>query len=139
MTIRFDQPVPAGGYAWWYIDAISDDGNHGLTLIAFVGSVFSPYYAWARRRAGPAGADPLNHCAVNVALYGRSGSRWATYPRARLSRRRAHQTPLEAETNTIAPTMVKRPIRTERSARARHCAASSATSVSWQLKSVGYR
>ncbi len=39
----------AGGYAWWYVDALSDDGRHGLTLIAFIGSVFSPYYAW---RAG---------------------------------------------------------------------------------------
>jgi carotenoid 1,2-hydratase len=32
-----------------------------------VGSVFSPYYAWARARGN---ADPANHCAVNVALYG---------------------------------------------------------------------
>ena len=29
---------------------MSDDGQHGITLIAFVGSVFSPYYAWARGR-----------------------------------------------------------------------------------------
>ncbi|MCK7475445.1 MAG: hypothetical protein MZV49_22675 [Rhodopseudomonas palustris] len=29
---------------WWYIDAISDDGTEGLTIITFVGSVFSPYY-----------------------------------------------------------------------------------------------
>ena len=60
----FDQAVDPGGYAWWYIDAVSDDRRHGLTVIAFVGSVFSPYYAWTGRR------DPLNHCAVNVALYG---------------------------------------------------------------------
>lgn len=46
---------------------MSDCGRHGLTIIAFIGSVFSPYYALARRR-GP--ADPLNHCAMNVALYG---------------------------------------------------------------------
>ena len=31
---RFDRPVPSGGYAWWYIDALSEDGAHGLTLIA---------------------------------------------------------------------------------------------------------
>ncbi len=36
--------------------------------------MFSPYYAWARRRGG---GDPLQHCAVNVALYGRGGKRWA--------------------------------------------------------------
>jgi carotenoid 1,2-hydratase len=58
---------------------MSDDGEHGLTLIAFVGSVFSPYYKWARRR-GP--ADPENHCALNVALYGRQ-KRWAMTERGR--------------------------------------------------------
>ncbi|MBV9748857.1 MAG: carotenoid 1,2-hydratase [Acetobacteraceae bacterium] len=36
--------------------------------------MFSPYYAWARRRGR---GDPLRHCAVNVALYGRGISRWA--------------------------------------------------------------
>ncbi len=75
----FDLPVPRDGYAWWYVDALSDDGDHGLTVIAFVGSVFSPYYARARRR-GP--ADPLDHCSVNVALYGRHG-RWAMTERGR--------------------------------------------------------
>jgi carotenoid 1,2-hydratase len=45
---------------------MSDDGQHGMTLIAFVGSVFSPYYAWARRKGQ---ADPENHCALNVAIY----------------------------------------------------------------------
>ncbi len=68
MTPAFDVPVPQGGYAWWYLDALSDDGQHGLTLIAFVGSVFSPYYARARRNNHGL-ADPLDHCALNVALY----------------------------------------------------------------------
>jgi carotenoid 1,2-hydratase len=71
---RFDRPLPTDGYAWWYVDALSDDGQHGLTIIAMLGTVFSPYYAWARRR-GP--TDPLQHCALNVALYGASGRRWA--------------------------------------------------------------
>ena len=62
----FDQPVTQNGYAWWYVDALSDDGTNGITIIAFIGSVFSPYYALARRN-GP--ADPLNHCAINVAIY----------------------------------------------------------------------
>jgi carotenoid 1,2-hydratase len=52
---RFDEDIPPGGYSWWYVDAISDDGQHGLTIIAFLGSVFSPYY----KRSGR--GDPLNH------------------------------------------------------------------------------
>jgi len=46
-------------------------------VIAFVGSVFSPYYAWAGRR------DPLDHCALNVALYGDPGARWCMTERGR--------------------------------------------------------
>jgi carotenoid 1,2-hydratase len=75
--------VAEGGYAWWYVDALSDDGAHALTLIAFVGSVFSPYYAWQRRRGV---ADPQNHCAVNLALYRPDrpgGKRWAMTERGR--------------------------------------------------------
>jgi carotenoid 1,2-hydratase len=62
---------------------LSDDGTQGLTIIAFIGSVFSPYYAAARRRAGTAGADPSNHCAINVALYGRNGAHWSMTERGR--------------------------------------------------------
>jgi carotenoid 1,2-hydratase len=84
-ALRFDTAVPDGGYAWWYLDALSDDGQHGLTVIAFIGSVFSPYYAWARRGSGVAPA--LNHCALNVALYARPGSGaptgWAMTERGR--------------------------------------------------------
>ncbi len=78
----FNQTVPAGGYAWWYLDALSDDGAHGLTVIAFIGSVFSPYYAWARRHGG---GDPMRHCALNVALYGEGGKRWAMTERGAAS------------------------------------------------------
>jgi carotenoid 1,2-hydratase len=77
---RFDRPVPHNGYRWWYIDAISHDGAHACTVIAFIGSVFSPYYAAARRR-GP--ADPANHVALNVALYGLRGPGWAMTERTR--------------------------------------------------------
>lgn len=75
--LAFDRPVLPGGYAWWYLDAISDDGSEALTVIAFVGSVFSPYYAWSGRR------DPLDHAAVNVALYRRGGGRWSLTERGR--------------------------------------------------------
>lgn len=72
--------MPKDGYVWWYVDAVSDDGEQALTMIAFVGSVFSPYYAWARSR-GP--TEPLDHCALNVALYRRRGKRWAMTERSR--------------------------------------------------------
>ena len=74
---RFDSDVCPGGYVWWYLDGLSDDGRFALTLIAFVGSVFSPYYAWSGR------CDPVNHCAINIALYGKPGARWAMTERGR--------------------------------------------------------
>lgn len=82
----FDGVVPAGGYSWWYVDALSDDGRYGLTVIGFVGSVFSPYYAWQRARGR---GDAEDHCALNVVLYGRSMNRWAMTERGRGSVRRA--------------------------------------------------
>ena len=66
--LRFQQAVPPRGYAWWYLDAFSSDGRYGLTVIAFIGSVFSPYYFRARRRNPATAAE--DHCALNVALYG---------------------------------------------------------------------
>ncbi len=44
-----------------------------------IGSVFSPYYAWARARGHD---DPEHFCALNVALYG-DCSRWAMTERGR--------------------------------------------------------
>ena len=87
MQLDFDRPVPRDGYAWWYVDAMSDDGRHGLTIIAFVGSVFSPYYSRARKRGA---GDPENFCALNVALYGDGGKRWALTERSRAA---LHRTP----------------------------------------------
>ncbi|MEL6754086.1 MAG: hypothetical protein AAFO57_08680 [Pseudomonadota bacterium] len=75
--MRFDLAVAPGGYAWWYLDALSEDGQNGLTMIAFIGSVFSPYYAWSGRD------DPLDHCAINVALYSPRAGRWAMTERGR--------------------------------------------------------
>jgi len=75
----FDTHVPVDGYRWWYVDAISDDGAHAITLIAFVGSVFSPYYARARGRGR---GEPSDHCAINGAVYG-PGARWAMTERGR--------------------------------------------------------
>ena len=57
-----------------------------MTLIAFVGSVFSPYYrrAW---RAGRAVAE--DHCAINVALYSPGAGRWTMTERGRARVRRS--------------------------------------------------
>ncbi|MDJ0614969.1 MAG: carotenoid 1,2-hydratase [Rhizobiaceae bacterium] len=62
--------IPPQEYGWWYADAISDDGKHGFSIIAMIGSVFSPYYAWSGRHA------PENHIGFNVGLYGKAGKRW---------------------------------------------------------------
>ncbi len=66
-------------------------------MIAFVGSVFSPYYALARRCGS---ADPLQHCAVNVALYGPGRNRWAMTERGRGAVER------DAATLRIGPSML---------------------------------
>ncbi len=92
---RFDAPVVPGGYAWWYVDALSDDGAYALTVIAFVGSVFSPYYAWAGR------ADPLDHCAVNVALYTPNGNRWS------MTERRRHAVERSSDRLAIGPSSLR--------------------------------
>ena len=79
---RFDTAVSPGGYLWWYVDGLSDCGRYGLAVIAFIGSAFSPYYAWAGRR------HPENHVAINVALYGPRGNRWAMTERGLQALRR---------------------------------------------------
>lgn len=79
---NLDVGVPLNGYRWWYLDALSNDGELGLTVIVFIGSVFSPYYASRRRRAP---TNPDNHCAINVALYGNRGRRWAMTERSAAS------------------------------------------------------
>jgi carotenoid 1,2-hydratase len=65
----FDIDVPPDGYAWWYVDGISDDGERAISIIGFIGSVFSPWYRWSGRK------NPANHCCLNVVTYGRGG-RW---------------------------------------------------------------
>ncbi len=56
--------------------------------------MFSPYYALARRRGA---GDPEHHCALNVALYGAGGKRWAMTERGRGALQR------DATTLTIGP------------------------------------
>ena len=75
----FDAAVPPSGYRWWYLDGVSADGRHGIVIIAFVGSVFSPYYYRARQRGA---VNPEDHCAINVCLYRPGGDRWAMTERS---------------------------------------------------------
>jgi carotenoid 1,2-hydratase len=96
--LRFDCAIAANGYVWWYLDALSDDGKQGVTVIAFIGSVFSPYYAWARRGGL---ANPLNHCALNVAIYQAGNGRWA------MTERGIRQLDRQATSLSIGPSTMR--------------------------------
>jgi carotenoid 1,2-hydratase len=93
----FNLTVPPRGYAWWYVDALSDDGQHGLTLIAFIGSVFSPYYFKGRRKGRN---DPRDHCSMNVCLYGEK-RRWT------MTERHANAVNQTESSLTIGPSAIQ--------------------------------
>ena len=79
--LGFDLPVSNNGYRWWYVDGFSDCGAHGVTLIFFIGTVFSPFYAAARKK-GP--TDPRDFVCVNAVFYEPKQKHWAmTERRAR--------------------------------------------------------
>ncbi|WP_281968258.1 carotenoid 1,2-hydratase [Roseovarius nanhaiticus] len=61
---------------------MSDDGARAISVIGFIGSVFSPWYAWSGRR------DPENHVCLNVATYG-PGGRFAMTDRGRSALRQS--------------------------------------------------
>ena len=82
--------MPPDGYAWWYIDGISADGTRAISVIAFIGSVFSPWYRWSGRR------DPHNNVCINVATYG-PGGRFTMTDRGRSALRQS------ADTFTVGP------------------------------------
>jgi carotenoid 1,2-hydratase len=86
---RFDLSVAAGGYAWWYLDAVADDGETTLTAIAFIGSVFSPRYARARRAAArdASGIAAERFAAINLAVVRKRGAKlWVMNEHAELAR-----------------------------------------------------
>jgi len=97
--IRFDVTVNQNGYRWWYVDAFSDDGRCGMTVIIFIGCVFSPYYAKARR-SGP--ANPWDFCSINAIFYGPDRKRWA------LTERNAAAVELSASHYKVGPSVVTR-------------------------------
>ena len=79
--LGFDLPVSNNGYRWWYVDGFSECGSHGVTLIFFIGTVFSPFYAAARRKGD---TDPREFVCVNAVFYEPKQKHWAmTERRAR--------------------------------------------------------
>ena len=73
---NFNLTVPPNGYAWWYIDGINTVADRAISVIGFIGSVFSPWYRWSGRR------NPENHVCINVAMYGK-GWRWTMTERGK--------------------------------------------------------
>ena len=51
------------------MDGLSDDGTKAVSVIAFIGSVFSPWYSWSGRK------NPHDFCSINIVTYGKGG-RW---------------------------------------------------------------
>jgi len=64
---NFDIHVGPNGYAWWYIDGLSHCGTRAVSVIGFIGSVFSPWYRWSGRKC------PQDNVCINVATYGPGG------------------------------------------------------------------
>jgi carotenoid 1,2-hydratase len=77
-------PDTAGAYRWFYADVTA--GEYSAVFIFMVGSLFSARYSAGVHR----GARPLEHCAVNFALYHQGvRRRWvlSEYPAASVQRR----------------------------------------------------
>ncbi|WP_326493649.1 carotenoid 1,2-hydratase [Rhodovulum sulfidophilum] len=64
---------------------MSHDGERSISIISFIGSVFSPWYRWSGRKS------PDNHCCINVATYG-PGGRWTMTDRGRDALRQTRDT-----------------------------------------------
>jgi carotenoid 1,2-hydratase len=76
-------PDTAGAYRWFYADVTA--GEYSAVFIFMVGSLFSARYS----AGAPRGARPLEHCAVNFALYHQGvRQRWvlSEYPTASVQR-----------------------------------------------------
>jgi carotenoid 1,2-hydratase len=65
--------------------------------------VFSPYYAWSRRRHGDAGALPEAHCAINLSLYRRAPGATHFARHWAMTERGAHRLQRQAQQLRIGP------------------------------------
>ena len=92
--LGFHEPVCRNGYRWWYVDGFSDCGNHGVTLIFFIGTVFSPFYASARKDGE---TDPRDFVCVNAVFYEKHRKYWA------MTERRARDLETTPTSLTIGP------------------------------------
>ncbi|WP_367396932.1 carotenoid 1,2-hydratase [Ruegeria atlantica] len=73
---------------------MSDDQSRAISIIAFIGSVFSPWYRWSGRK------DPENHVCINVATYG-PGGRFTMTDRGRSALR------LTRDSMTVGPSSLR--------------------------------
>ena len=64
---------------------IIQDFYKAISIIGFIGSVFSPWYYWSKRK------DPQNHVCINVAMYGK-GWRWTMTERGKQKLKRTQNT-----------------------------------------------
>jgi len=92
--LGFDSSVGKNGYRWWYVDGFSDCGRHGVTLIFFIGTVFSPFYAAARKRGE---TDPREFVCVNAVFYEPRRKYWA------MTERRFRDLAVSPKTLAIGP------------------------------------
>lgn len=67
------------------MDGVSDCGTFAVSVIAFIGSVFSPWYRWSGRK------NPENNVCINVATYGPRG-RFTMTDRGRTALRQTERT-----------------------------------------------
>ncbi|TKA95372.1 carotenoid 1,2-hydratase [Cereibacter changlensis] len=63
---------------------MSDEGDKAVSVIGFIGSVFSPWYRWSGRR------EPQDHCCLNVVTYG-PGGRFTMTDRGRAALRQSDE------------------------------------------------
>ena len=70
----FNRKLKPHGYQWWYVDAISEDQSYSLTMIIFVGHVFSPHYFRARQTETEPKLRPESFCAFNISLHALTNS-----------------------------------------------------------------
>lgn len=58
-----------GAYEWWYVDALSPDGEWGVVVIQFRGMPMSPEYLEAIETST---GRPVDHCGYAVSVYHRT-------------------------------------------------------------------